>query len=286
MGFWSNLLGTTETSFEIKGKLKFLTTGLTALRSFTFPDTNGEVVTKAAGQALTNKTYEGITLSQALGIGYLEEPINLNLLSWSDTTVLNGGVHSGNNSGDQTITLTGDVTGSGASSFAVTLSTAQAAAHTWASTQTFTLAPVFTDASGTRTALGLVIGTNVQAYSTVLTNFDNLTPTNDYFLQVKAGNWTARSVAQVKVDLGIGTGAALITDTDGTLAANSDLRVATQKATKTYVDAAIAAVPPSFVPTVVASGATFTVPVNYQALFAVTIDVQGTLDVVGTLVGV
>lgn len=36
-----------------------------------------------------------------------------------------------------------------------------------------------------------------------------------------------------------GTGATLTKDTDGTLAANSDTRVATQKATKTYVDAAI-----------------------------------------------
>ena len=39
----------------------------------------------------------------------------------------------------------------------------------------------------------------------------------------------------------IGTGAALVADTDGTLAANSDLRVATQKAVKTYADSLIAA---------------------------------------------
>jgi hypothetical protein len=37
----------------------------------------------------------------------------------------------------------------------------------------------------------------------------------------------------------VGTGALLVTDTDGTLAANSDARVATQKATKTYVDNAV-----------------------------------------------
>jgi hypothetical protein len=36
--------------------------------------------------------------------------------------------------------------------------------NTWALAQTFTVAPVFTDASGTRSALGLVIGTNVQAW--------------------------------------------------------------------------------------------------------------------------
>lgn len=39
-----------------------------------------------------------------------------------------------------------------------------ATANTWALAQTFTTAPVFTDAAGTRSALGLVLGTNVQAY--------------------------------------------------------------------------------------------------------------------------
>ncbi len=202
-----------------------------------------------------------------------------------DTALANGYLWIGNGSGQSAaVLMSGDATISNTGVLA--LATAQSAAHTWAATQTFTLAPVFTDGPGTRTALGLVIGTNVQAYSLVLTNFASLTLTNDYFLQVKAGAWTARSVAQVKVDLGVDTGAALVTDTDGTLAANSDLRVATQKAVKTYADTAIAAVPPSFVPTLISAGTTFTVPINKQALFAVTIDVQGTLDVIGTLVGV
>jgi hypothetical protein len=42
------------------------------------------------------------------------------------------------------------------------------------------------------------------------------------------------------VNLASGTAALLNADTDGTLAANSDLNVATQKATKTYVDAKVA----------------------------------------------
>ncbi len=62
---------------------------------------------------------------------------------------------SGTNTGDQTITLTGQVTGSGTGSFATTLATAQPDVHTWALAQTFTVAPVFTNQSGTRTALGL-----------------------------------------------------------------------------------------------------------------------------------
>jgi hypothetical protein len=49
---------------------------------------------------------------------------------------------------------TGDVTNS-AGSLVLTLATAQPAVHTWALTQTFTVAPVFTDQSGSRTALGL-----------------------------------------------------------------------------------------------------------------------------------
>lgn len=59
-------------------------------------------------------------------------------------------------------TYTGDVTGGptpfdGSSdvSTALTLATAQPAVHTWALAQTFTVAPVFGDQAGTRTALGL-----------------------------------------------------------------------------------------------------------------------------------
>lgn len=51
--------------------------------------------------------------------------------------------------------------------------------------------------------------------------------------QRNAGNtaWTARAT--------LGTAAALASDTDGALAANSDLRLATQKAVKTYIDSII-----------------------------------------------
>jgi hypothetical protein len=44
-----------------------------------------------------------------------------------------------------------------------------------------------------------------------------------------------------RTTLGLGTGALLVTDTDNTLAADSDLRVATQKAVKAHVAAAVAA---------------------------------------------
>lgn len=51
--------------------------------------------------------------------------------------------------------LTGDVTASGSGSVAATLATAQPGAHTWAAAQTLSVAPVFTDQAGTRSALGL-----------------------------------------------------------------------------------------------------------------------------------
>lgn len=44
--------------------------------------------------------------------------------------------------------------------------------------------------------------------------------------------------------------------------------------------------PGGFVPTYIAPTETFTVPANRQALYAVTIDNEGTLDVIGTLVAV
>ena len=72
------------------------------------------------------------------------------------------------------VLMSGDVTISNAG--VTTLATAQPAVHTWALAQTFTVAPVFTDASGTRAALGLAIGTNVQAYDADLTTWAGITP--------------------------------------------------------------------------------------------------------------
>lgn len=75
---------------------------------------------------------------------------------------------------------------------------------------------------------------------------------------------------------GLGTVATLASDADGTLAANSDSRVATQKATKTYVDAAVGTKPfdvHAFYPGVpTASAKVLRVPVaravNFAANFA------------------
>lgn len=59
-----------------------------------------------------------------------------------------------------------------------------------------------TDPSAARTNLGLAIGTHVQAYSSKLADIAALTPSNDDFLQYKAGQWSNRTPTQVRTDLG------------------------------------------------------------------------------------
>lgn len=95
-----------------------------------------------------------------------------------------------------------------------------------------------------RTSLGLVIGTNVQAWDADLDTLASLTPTTNNFIVSVGSAWASRTPTQVKSTLaiantdvsGLGTASTLASDTDGTLATNSDSRIATQKAVKTYID--------------------------------------------------
>jgi hypothetical protein len=61
-----------------------------------------------------------------------------------------------------------------------------------------------------------------------------------YRVQSKDASVTVTDDGSV-VDLSVPTGVSAVLDTDGTLAADSDVRIASQKAVKTYVDAAEAA---------------------------------------------
>lgn len=62
------------------------------------------------------------------------------------------------------------------------------------------------NANDARTALGVAIGTNVQAYSALLSAIAALTPTDSNFIVGNGSTWVAESGATVRTSLGLGTG--------------------------------------------------------------------------------
>lgn len=77
-------------------------------------------------------------------------------------------------------------------------STLVAAVHTWAATQTFTVAPVFTDASGSRTAIGLGNVPNIDA--TKAQNITACVPVTSYFTSGSNATYTTPTCSGVRAN--------------------------------------------------------------------------------------
>jgi hypothetical protein len=88
------------------------------------------------------------------------------------------------------------------------------------------------------------------------------------------------AASNARTTLGLGTVATLASDTDGTLAANSDSNVATQKAVKTYVDAVAQGLS---VKTSCILATAAALPANTYLAGVITITATGTLTVDGTV---
>jgi hypothetical protein len=89
-----------------------------------------------------------------------------------------------------------------------------------------------TSAATARTNRGLVIGTNVQAYSAEFAALAALSPSNDDVIQRKAGAWSTRSMAQLKTDLALSKSDIGL----GSVANTSDLSKPISAATQASLD--------------------------------------------------
>jgi len=87
-----------------------------------------------------------------------------------------------------------------------------------------------TSASAARTALGLAIGTDVQAYDAQLADIAGLTPTDDNFIVGNGTNFVTESGATARTSLGLGSiatqASSNVTITGGSITGITDLAVA------------------------------------------------------------
>lgn len=235
--WWTTTNGGTSSFLECNGPAVGVTDGATLSTGLTFPIAGLHILDTDASHDLIISPGSNLTADHTLTLTTGDADRTLTL---GGNATLNGGTHSGTNTGDQTITLTGDVTGSGTGSFAATIATnavgltklyqttqyklfGRSTAGTGNWEEISSSANVYSilaaaDYAAIRTLLGLVIGTNVQAYDADLTTWSGITP--------GTGVGTALAIAVGSTGAIVTNGGALGTPSGGTLTNCTGLPVA------------------------------------------------------------
>lgn len=118
---WTSGTGASATRTGLGlGSLSLLNDGGTLATGLSFPNAGLKVFDTDGNRLLTIAPGSNLTSVRTLTLTTGDADRTLELQA---NTTLNGGTHSGTNTGDQTITLTGGVTGSGVGSFAATVVT-------------------------------------------------------------------------------------------------------------------------------------------------------------------